>query len=119
MPEYILKSDALALDPAPKHLRQYQTMNLDDAYEDGWYGAQAAISQLSPADVRPIVCGHWTNLRIGASGNGSADCSRCDATIHSSFSNSINFCPKCGSYNAPDDFCSFGIRKIHEAERGK
>lgn len=53
MPDYIEKSEAMDLDPKPKEMRQYNTSNLDDAYESGWYDAQAELSQLPPAWVFP------------------------------------------------------------------
>ena len=41
--------------------------------------------------------GHWTNVSISVSGDSTADCSRCGATVHNSFADTINYCPNCGA----------------------
>ena len=44
-----------------------------------------------------IKHGHWINISISVTGNSSAECSRCGAVVHDSFSNAINYCPNCGA----------------------
>lgn len=44
-----------------------------------------------------IPKGHWTNVSISVTGDLTADCSRCGATVHNSLADSINFCPNCGA----------------------
>lgn len=57
MSDYINKQVAIILPPIPKGHRDYQTYNLDDAYESGWYDLQKCIKELPPEDVQPVV--HW------------------------------------------------------------
>lgn len=65
-----------------------------------WYASE--VTDIPPADVRPVVRGHWINLIISVSGSSSAECSQCGTVVYDSFSNEINYCPKCGSYNGAD-----------------
>jgi len=90
--EYIDKQAAIDLEPPPKHLRQYQTINLDDAYESGWYDAQAVISQLPPADVRPVVRSHWKK-----NDNGTYSCERCHSWIPEEQRHYANWCLYCAA----------------------
>lgn len=55
-----------------------------------------AISSLT-TESKSVVKGEWVNVRFSADGSSSADCNRCGATVHTSFSNSVNFCPNCGA----------------------
>ena len=59
MAEYIEKQAATMIPVLPKEHREYQTMNLDDAYENGWYDALECVEKIPPADVRPVVRSHW------------------------------------------------------------
>ena len=52
---YIEREATIAYAPLPKHLREYQTMNLDDAWEDGYDFAIRQIESIPAADVRPVV----------------------------------------------------------------
>lgn len=54
MAEYIEREAAIAYAPLPKHLREYQTMNLDDAWENGYDFAIRQIESIPAADVRPV-----------------------------------------------------------------
>lgn len=55
MDEYISRQAAMTISPLPKHHREYQVMNLDDAYEAGWLDALDNLKNIPPADVRPVV----------------------------------------------------------------
>ena len=117
MNDLISRQAAIDLEPPERYERQYQTMNLDDAYESGWYDAQAGISQLPPADVRPVVRGKWEWRRrhrggfrrvtgeddFGVSHTITVDqryviddpyCPFCGKLNESVF---LNFCPNCGA----------------------
>jgi len=54
MSEYIDREMAIAYAPLPKYLREYQTMNLDDAWDDGYDFAIGQIKAIPAADVRPV-----------------------------------------------------------------
>ena len=62
MTEYIEKTAAATIPVMPKEHRKYQTLNLDDAYENGWYDALECVEKIPPADVKPVVHGHWERL---------------------------------------------------------
>lgn len=51
--KYIEKQAAATIPVLPKEHRKYQTMNLDDAYENGWCDALECVEKLPPADVVP------------------------------------------------------------------
>ena len=53
MSELINKLDATTIPVMPKEYRKYQTMNLDDAYEQGWNDLQRCIENLPSAEP------HW------------------------------------------------------------
>ena len=55
MAEYIEREAATAYAPLPKELREYQTGNLDDAWDDGYDFAISQINAIPAADVRPVV----------------------------------------------------------------
>lgn len=55
MSELINKLDATTIPVMPKEYRKYQTMNLDDAYEQGWNDMQRCIEELPSAKPEP----HW------------------------------------------------------------
>ena len=90
MTECIERDAAIAYASLPKHLREYQTMNLDDAWEDGYDFAIRQIESIPAADVRPVVRGKWRKI-----GKNSCIfvCSACDKT----FPYKTNFCPNCGA----------------------
>lgn len=51
-----IERDAAMLTPIlPKEYRQYQTENLDDAYEQGWLDAIDNLKNAPAADVAPVV----------------------------------------------------------------
>lgn len=94
MSNYINKQVAIILPPIPKGHRDYQTYNLDDAYESGWYDLQKCIKALPPADVQLVVHGEWIKT---AEGNAIRDkCSKCESLYPNAFG--YNWCPNCGAY---------------------
>lgn len=95
MAEYIEKQAVISLPVLPKEHRHYQTMNLDDAYEDGWFDAIECVEKIPPADVRPVDVGLW--LRVGNTGLASCRC----GFITDRYS-TYRYCPNCGSYNGGD-----------------
>ena len=93
MAEYIEREAAIAYAPLPKHLREYQTMNLDDAWEDGYDFAIRQIESIPAADVRPVVRGKWLQYSPLAD---TYECDKCGyQVIDESFR--TNFCPNCGA----------------------
>ena len=49
--DLIRREDAITIPVMPKERRQYQTMNIDDAYERGWYDLQDCIESLPSAEA--------------------------------------------------------------------
>ena len=89
MSRYINMDDAITYPVMPVEYRKYQTMNLDDAYEQGWYDLQNLIEKMPTADVRENKPGEWIwNERCT-----DYTCSVCGEH----FDNNTNFCPNCGS----------------------
>ncbi len=90
MTEYIERNAAIAYAPLPKHLREYQTMNLDDAWEDGYDFAIRQIEAIPTADVMEVVrcweCKHYNKPRLGF-------CEAHLVRVHG------------------DDFCSYGKKR--------
>lgn len=88
--KYIEREAAIAYAPLPKHFRKYQTMNFDDAWEDGYDFAIRQIESIPAADVRPVVRGKWVDEPIkGVKYHCSVCQGRFDYTWH--------FCPNCGA----------------------
>lgn len=54
MSEYIERDAAMIVPVLPKEYRQYQTENLDDAYEQGWLDATGNLKNVPAADVVPV-----------------------------------------------------------------
>ena len=109
MAEYIEKQAAKMIPVLPKEHREYQTMNLDDAYENGWYDALECIAKLPAADVRPVVHGRWEKDNDGLD-----ICSECESIalqrVFIKLPEKIvdlrmvrsRFCPNCGAKNKED-----------------
>ena len=91
MAEYIDKEAATALAPLPKELREYQTANLDDAFEYGYDFAIGQIDAIPAADVKPVVRGKWEHF-----GSDVFRCSGCGYGIQP-WNIGVNFCPNCGA----------------------
>ena len=59
MDKYIEKESAVSYPVMPKKYRKYPTMNLDDAYEQGWYDLEDLLEKLPAADVVEVCrCEH-------------------------------------------------------------
>lgn len=104
--EYIEKQAAISLPVLPKEHRGYQTYNLDDAFETGWYELQRCIEEIPPAaDVRPVVlckdCDLWNEW--DSSGRESLGNYRCSCAEWTTEITTY--------YTGPDEFCSRGVRR--------
>ena len=123
MAEYIERETAMLLPELPKEYRHYQTDNLDDAYEQGWYDALCCLEHIPSADVSPVVHGRWIleahDERVNYRWNVTAECSECcdeqkeiwagffpnvpppiarDIALVSAESVKLsNYCPNCGA----------------------
>lgn len=53
MSDLISRKAAITLPVMPKEHREYQTQNLDDAYEQGWFDLQTCIEKLPSA--QPVI----------------------------------------------------------------
>ena len=53
MSDLISRQAAIALPVMPKEHREYQTYNLDDVYEQGWFDLQKCIEELPSAQPDP------------------------------------------------------------------
>lgn len=51
MAEYIERNEAMDIPALPKAYREYQTANLDDAYDMGWNDALENLKNIPAADV--------------------------------------------------------------------
>ena len=94
MAEYIERESAMLLPELPKEYRNYQTDNLDDAYEQGWYDALCCLEHIPAADVAPVVHGQWK-----ASG-GLLECQNCGeiySTLGGNEGKAWDYCPDCGA----------------------
>ena len=56
MADLIDRHVAITLPVMPKEHREYQTFNLDDAYEQGWNDLQKCIESLPSAEPEIIYC---------------------------------------------------------------
>lgn len=66
MNDLIEKRAAITIPVTPKEDREYQTYNLDDAYEQAWEDLQKIIEQLPSADAIPV---EWIIKVMGAINN--------------------------------------------------
>lgn len=57
MSDLIERQATITLPVMPKEYREYQTFNLDDAYEQGWNDLQKCIESLPSAQPEIIRCG--------------------------------------------------------------
>lgn len=92
MSEYIEKQAAATIPVLPKEHRKYQTANLDDAYENGWYDALKCVEKIPPADVRPVVRGRWIDYDDDY---GAYCCSVCEQNAPED--TEWPYCPHCGA----------------------
>lgn len=86
---------AMSTPVLPKEYRNYQTDNLDDAYERGWEDALGDLKNAPTVDAVPVVrckgCKYLVNATVNS--NGFLICHVTDMEI------------------AQEDFCSYGERK--------
>ena len=102
MIEYIKREDAVRWEPDPKSEREYQTGNLDDAYESGYDNKVRQIENLPAADVRENVHGKWLHT---AAAPHRVYCSVCCETYlrNEQCAEELpiilhpNYCPSCGA----------------------
>ena len=92
MTEYIEKTAAATIPVMPKEHRKYQTLNLDDAYENGWYDALECVEKIPPADVRPVKHGKWI-VKTDSEGKTYGVCSCCG---YEQYAGHLKYCPECG-----------------------
>lgn len=109
MKDYISREAALVYAPLPKHLREYQTQNLDDAWEDGYFCALDQIRSIPAADVRPVEKARFNRVdgysipALGYDIKG-LECSNCGATyIAQTWVRKFNYCPNCGARMEAND----------------
>lgn len=93
MPEYIERDAAMLTPILPKEYRQYQTENLDDAYEQGWLDALGNLKNAPAADVVPVVHGRWLD------NEDYMFCSICGIQWNycDNDTETFNYCPNCGA----------------------
>ena len=98
MAEYIERDAAMLTPVLPKEYRQYQTENLDDAYEQGWLDALGNLKNAPAADVAPVVHGNWRS-------NGIPDSmlSACSVCGFGCGAYSFRYCPNCGAKMDEED----------------
>lgn len=101
MAEYIERESAMLLPELPKEYRNYQTDNLDDAYEQGWYDALCCLEHIPAADVAPVVHGRWVSVPYKLA----RVCSVCNRDEPYKFDDIFadidadvyDYCPNCGA----------------------
>lgn len=107
MAKYIEREAAMLTPVLPKEYRQYQTDNLDDAYEQGWEDALNNLKNAPAADVAPVVHGRWEEtdlvelqgtisetMRIPNMG---LRCTACAHVFDKRLLWKDNYCPNCGA----------------------
>ena len=62
--DLINRQDATTIPVMPKEHREYQTMNLDDAYEQGWFDCQKCIEELPSAEPERLSDDDFETIRI-------------------------------------------------------
>ena len=92
--DLIDRVSAVTMPVMPKRYRKYQTLNIDDAYEQGWYDLQAMLEKLPSAQPERKK-GKWIK---GTGENGvttSLFCSNCGC--ENPHWHDWKFCPNCGA----------------------
>jgi len=95
MNDLISRQAAQAINVLPKCYRNYQTNNLDDAYEKGWEDALFSLNAIPTID--PVKHGKW----ISVPNNQNRICSVCKyeepyRVIYEEKS-LFDYCPHCGA----------------------
>ena len=91
MAQYIDRESAMLLPELPKEYRNYQTDNLDDAYEQGWHDALCCLEHIPAADVAPVRHGRW--ICVDTDTEQFFLCNRCKKKEYWE----SNYCPNCGA----------------------
>lgn len=100
MNDLISRQEATTLPVLPKEYREYQTNNLDDAYELGWNDCQKYVEQLPSAQPEIMRCG---------------DCKHYYFTDNHIPREQWYTCELDGErWRKPDDYCSFVVRRTDE-----
>ena len=94
MIEYIDRQAATSIPLLPKEHRYYQTLNLDDAFDNGWNAAMECVGLIPAADVRENVRGEW---KQGTAILNRSICSACGWWTDEVSTDTYNFCPNCGA----------------------
>lgn len=84
----------MLLPELPKEYRHYQTDNLDDAYEQGWYDALCCLEHIPASDVAPVVHGRW---ETNSDRPDTIICSICKCGFDMWKHDPHNYCPNCGA----------------------
>lgn len=92
MSDLISRKDATTIPVMPKEHREYQTMNLDDAYEQGWFDCQKSIEELPSAEQekeipRRVLWSGWKGTRYTR-----YKCPNCNKPVK----NDDVYCHRCG-----------------------
>ena len=96
MSNLIDRQAAVSIPALPKEYREYQTMNLDDAYELGWYDLQNCIEKMPSAQPEIIRC---------------KDCKHYYFADNRIPQEQRYSCDLDGDRWKPEDFCSYAERK--------
>ena len=134
--DLISRQAAITLPIMPKKYRKYQSMDCDDAYEQGWGDCQSCIGRLPTADFSEYCDKLWktayergTAERHHKLTEADKECLRrvmeeAELTLYPA--EIIIHCKECVYYEndtyglcdlggewAPDDYCSYGRRPKH------
>ena len=101
MNDLISRKAAITLPVMPKEHREYQTQNLDDAYEQGWFDLQTCIEKLPSAQLQIIRCRDCKWYEIYQL--------KKDATDDRRYKPS--YCVNLAFHASPDWFCADGERR--------
>ena len=94
MTEYIEREAAVTVLMLPKEHREYQTFNLDDAYEQGWYDALDNLVNIPAADAAPVRHEKWEVI-VGSDGKEHMVCTGCRK--QQDLTGVFTYCPNCGA----------------------
>lgn len=87
MSDLIDRREAITIPILPIEYRKYQTMNLDDAYELGWFDCQDCIEALPAAE--PKVGKRINDIRYSG-----WTCTHCN---YHDGNRTDKYCPNCGA----------------------
>ena len=94
MDDLISRLAVITLPVMPKEHREYQTCNLDDAYEQGWNDLQKCIEYIPSAQRK----GKWLFVEY-PDGYFHTACSECGQWVDEDvyLKGKWNYCPNCGA----------------------